>query len=180
MTLKALHVGCGTSPLPAALFPGEWQEIRLDIDPAVKPDLVASITEIPLEANSVHGVYSSHNVEHLHAHDVPRALAEFHRVLCDKGICWVGVPDMGRAAEWIAQGGGEAVAYVAGCGPITPMDIVFGHRGMSADNPFMAHRTGFTLAGLTAAMERAGFSVRHSEVIGWDLWAMGVKDADRA
>lgn len=179
--LAALHVGCGAASLPAALFPTEeWQEIRLDIDPDVKPDVVASLVDIPVEDGSVAAVYSAHNVEHLHAHDVPRALAEFHRVLRPGGFCLIAVPDFGRAAQWIADGGAEAVAYEAPCGPVTPMDIVFGHRGMTAGNPFMAHRTGFTLAGLEAAMQRAGFHIRQSEVRGWDLVVLGVKDGDGA
>lgn len=181
MTLSALHVGCGPATLPAALFPAEeWREIRLDIDPDVAPDVVASLTDMPIADGSVAAVYSSHNVEHLHAHEVPRALAEFHRVLRPGGFCLIVAPDFGQAAEWIAQGGAEAVAYEAPCGPVTPMDIVFGHRGMTAGNPFMAHRTGFTLASLEAAMRAAGFEIRTADRRDWNLFVLGVKHGNGA
>ena len=39
-----LHVGCGRAPLPPELAERGWREIRYDIDPAVEPDLVGSIT----------------------------------------------------------------------------------------------------------------------------------------
>ena len=76
---KLLHVGCGPKhPLPAFLTGDEWQEIRLDIDPNVKPDIIASITHMAAVDNaSVDGVYSSHNLEHLFAHEVPIRWANF-------------------------------------------------------------------------------------------------------
>lgn len=179
--LDALHVGCGHSRLPEPLFPvAEWREIRLDIDPAVAPDIVASLTELPLADASVSAVFSSHNMEHLAPRDVPVALAEFFRVLRPGGFCLVAVPDVQQAAAWIADGRGDDVAYVAPCGPVTPFDVVFGHAGMRADNPWMAHRTGFTLASLRQAMIAAGFRVQHSRVSDWDLVVLGVRDGDSA
>ena len=54
-TRTVLHVGCGAADpgkLPAAFFPqGSWAEMRLDIDPGVAPDIVASITEMPMVAD---------------------------------------------------------------------------------------------------------------------------------
>ena len=75
-----LNVGCGY-PLRQRLhrhFHGaEWREIRLDIDPAVRPDSMCSITDMsPVMSQSVDAVWSSHNLEHLHRHEVPSALAE--------------------------------------------------------------------------------------------------------
>ena len=46
---KLLHVGCGRQT-KARTTPGfqgrEWTEVRLDIDPTVEPDIVASITNM--------------------------------------------------------------------------------------------------------------------------------------
>ena len=80
-----LNVGCGY-PLRQKLhrhFHGpEWREIRLDLDPAVRPDIVCSITDMsPVAADCVDAIWSSHNLEHLQRHEVPLALAEFVRVL---------------------------------------------------------------------------------------------------
>ncbi len=179
--LDALHVGCGPARLPEPLFPAaEWREIRLDIDPATQPDIVASLTSIPVADGSVAAVFSSHNVEHLAPHEVPIALGEFYRVLMPGGFCVVAVPDVGQACAMIADGRGEDTAYEAPCGPVTALDIVFGHADMRRDNPFMAHRIGFTLASLRNAMLAAGFRVAHSEVAEWELRIVGVRDGDGA
>src|SRR5215471_17121378 len=79
-----LNVGCGEY-LPQNLHPrfrgSEWDEIRVDIDPGVNPDYVCSITALtPVTTDSADAVWSSHNLEHVHRHEVPLALAEFFRV----------------------------------------------------------------------------------------------------
>jgi hypothetical protein len=75
-----LHVGCGW-PDPESLhddFRGpEWRELRLDINPEVRPDIVADITGMPeVPSKSVDAVWSSHNVEHVFAHEVPKVFGE--------------------------------------------------------------------------------------------------------
>jgi hypothetical protein len=60
-----LHVGCGECEElhPTFRAPG-WREVRLDIDPEVQPDIVASIVSMPMvPSGSVDAVYSSHNLE---------------------------------------------------------------------------------------------------------------------
>ncbi len=103
-----LHVGCGVPDprkLPPEYFvPGAWQEIRLDIDPGVAPDILASITDMhAVGSASVDAVWSAHNVEHLYAHEVPVALAEFRRVLSPGGFALITLPDLQRVAELVAQ-----------------------------------------------------------------------------
>ncbi len=64
-----------------------WEEIRLDIDPSVSPDVIGIMTDMsPVLSNSVDAVFSSHNIEHLYPHEVPVALSEFLRVLVDDGF----------------------------------------------------------------------------------------------
>ena len=69
--------------LPEVRFPAAaWREIRLDIDAGHRPDIVGSLTDMSgIVSGSVDAVYSCHNLEHLHAHEVPVALREFLRVL---------------------------------------------------------------------------------------------------
>lgn len=160
-----LHVGCGApapGKLPAAFFPdGAWREIRLDIDPAVQPDIVASITDMEAVASgSVDAVWSSHNVEHLYPHEVPLAFAEFRRVLKPDGFALITLPDLQQVAELVAQDRLAEPAYVSPMGAITPLDILYGHRASLAQgNAFMGHRTGFTARTLEAALSGAGFPV---------------------
>jgi len=63
---KLLHVGCGNFTKEHTIpyfFSNAWQEIRFDIDPNVKPDMVGSLTDMSaLETESVDAIYSSHNI----------------------------------------------------------------------------------------------------------------------
>ncbi len=177
-----LHVGSGHKrqehTTPGFSTP-EWSEIRLDIDPSVKPDIVGSLTDMSAVADaSMQGVFSSHNIEHLYPHEVPLALAEFKRVLSDDGIVVVTCPDLKSVARLIADDKLTDTAYVSGMGAITPLDIVYGHRASVArGNYFMAHRGGFTIKTLLEAFNRAGFGAvggieRPSR---FDLWALATK-----
>lgn len=162
MLKRFLHVGCGM-PNPnttAALFPpAEWEEVRLDIDPNVKPDIVGDITNMDQVAdNAYEALFSSHNLEHLYSHQVMTALAEFYRVLKIGGYALVRVPNIQQVAEIIAQDKLEETLYVSPEGPVSAIDILYGFRpSVAAGNLFMAHRTAFTPRSLGEKMSRAGF-----------------------
>jgi hypothetical protein len=60
-------------------------------------------------------------------------------------------------------------------GPITPVDILYGHRdSMAKGNIYMAHRYGFTLKTLRNAFSAAGFSsfAGFRQMPGYALWAV--------
>lgn len=179
-----LHVGCGAAhpdKLPAAFFaPGAWAELRLDIDPSVAPDIVASITDMSVIADaSVDAVWSSHNIEHLFAHEVPVALAEFRRVLRPGGFALIATPDLQQAAALIASGQLEDAAYQSAMGPIAPLDILYGFRpSIAAGNHFMGHRTGFTAGTLERLLLAAGFASAQVVRDGhFALWATATRGA---
>ena len=175
-----LHVGCGRARperLPACFREGAWREIRLDIDPAVRPDIVASLTDMAaVSDDSVHAVWSSHNLEHLEGFQVPRALAEIRRVLKPGGFALITLPDLEVVARLIVAGKGEEVLYTSPAGPITPLDMLFGHQAsVRRGNAFMAHRTGFTAQRLAGQLRHAGFTdVRVMPGRSYDLWAVAV------
>jgi hypothetical protein len=158
-----LHVGCGVQApgkLPPIFNAGGWREVRLDIDPEVHPEFIASITDMRVIADrSMDAVYSSHNIEHLYPHEVPLALREMHRVLNPSGFAFIRLPDLQEVARHVAEGRLEAPLYLSPMGPIAPLDILYGHRpSMANGNLFMAHRTGFTGDTLAAALIDAGFA----------------------
>lgn len=176
-----LHVGCGfpdPNKLPQPFRSPEWREIRLDIDPAVHPDLLGSITNLSAVAtNSVDGVYSSHNLEHIYPHEVPTALSEFYRVLKPGGYALITLPDLRRVAEYVAQGKLEEPLYVSAAGPIAAIDILYGYGyDLARGNHFMAHKTGFTAKTLAEKLRQAGFSQVEVMEDDLNLWATATKD----
>jgi SAM-dependent methyltransferase len=183
-----LHVGCGPrSPRRLhPLFRGEdWAETRLDVDPAVAPDIVCSITDMRgrVADHSVDAIWSSHNVEHLDTHEVGTALREFVRVLSPAGFALIRCPDLRAVAEFIVANGPEAVAYESPAGPITPLDMLFGHNAsIRAGQTYMRHATAFTQERLGRVLLEAGFDEVRTARVHFDLWAvafMPIADAAR-
>ena len=179
-----LHVGCGPKRkdrTTAGFNTPDWTEIRLDIDPAVQPDVTGTMTDMSAVASaSVDAVFSSHNIEHLYPHEVPLALAEFRRVLRDDGYAVITCPDLQSVAALVAQDKLTEPAYVSPAGPIAPLDIIYGHRAaMQRGNLFMAHRCGFTRKVLDATLRAAGFQsvVSLARPKSFDLWALASKSA---
>lgn len=157
-----LHVGCGPRsalPLPSSFGREEWHEVRLDINPDVDPDVVANIVDMPVvESESVDAVWSSNNLEHVFAHEVPLALSEFHRVLRPGGAVYVQVPDLTLPMKAVARGRLEDPIYTSAAGPISALDMIFGFgRAIERGEHHMAHRTAFTEQTLRRKFVRAQF-----------------------
>ena len=159
-----LHVGCGPTTLahmPGLFQDGTWQEVRLDIDESVHPDILGTILDMGLvEDGSVDAVYSSHNIEHVLPHEVAVALGEFRRVLRSDGRAVILCPDLQSVAAHVAEGRLMDPLYISAAGPICAVDILYGHRAsIQAGKVYMAHRTGFTAATLASHLLEAGFVV---------------------
>jgi predicted SAM-dependent methyltransferase len=175
--LICLHVGSGPrniENLHEAFRGPNWKELRLDLDPAVQPDIVASITDLNMLGEaSVDAIWSSHNIEHLESHEVPTALAEFYRVLRPGGLLLMTLPDLQAVAKLVAEDQLEDVAYQSEAGPVSPIDILFGMRSqIAAGRSTMAHRTGFTQRTLKGHLNKAGFTNGQFWTQDLDLWAL--------
>jgi SAM-dependent methyltransferase len=176
---RFLHVGCGQKRkdrTTRAFAAPEWDEVRLDIDPAVSPDIIGTMTDMgAVPSASFNAVFSSHNIEHLYPHEVPVALAEFRRVLKDDGAAIITCPDLQGIAALVADDKLTEPAYTSPAGPIAPLDMLYGHRpAMARGNLYMAHRTGFTARTLRDALQGAGFGaviVARRPGPSFDLWA---------
>ena len=173
-----LHVGCGMpnpKRLPACFHRSNWREIRFDIDPKVNPDIIGSIIDLSMIPDAcIDAIWSSHNLEHLNSFEVPTALAEFRRVLKPEGFALITLPDLRAIAMHIASGGLIEPLYHSAAGPISALDVIFGHQAaVKVGNTYMAHRTGFTAETLGSALIEAGFfEARVHEGKNWDLWAV--------
>ena len=179
---KFLHVGCGPNykdnTIPA--FASEiWQEVRLDIDKTVKPDIVSSVLDLGIiDSESFDAIFSSHNIEHVYTHEVPIMLKEFVRVLNNDGFFVVNCPNLIPVARLIVDDKLTEPAYISPAGPISPLDILHGHgASIERGNEFMAHKTGFTPKSLNAVLLEAGFKnvgmlAREANL---DIWAVATK-----
>lgn len=161
-TKRVLNAGCGpykAERLHPLFRNASWAEIRVDIDKRVLPDLVASITNLSsIEDGSFDAVWCSHNLEHLHNCEVPQALEEFRRILRPQGFVLIRSPDLEAVAALVVKGELEKVAYHSPAGPITALDMIYGHSSsIQAGNVFMAHHTGFTVERLGQLLIGAGF-----------------------
>ena len=157
----------------------QWDELRLDINPSVSPDIIGTMTDMSaVKSASIDAVFSSHNIEHLYVHEVPVALCEFLRVLNDDGFAVITCPDLQSVAALVAEDKLTETAYVSPAGPIAPLDILYGLRpAMARGNLYMAHRCGFTLKVLLGTLRAAGFAsvAGLRRPAAFELWALATK-----
>jgi len=185
MTKKFLHVGCGSLDKNGAtpeFAKALWDETRLDIDEDVNPDVVASITDMsPVASSTYDAVYSSHNIEHLFAHEVPPALREMSRVLKDDGYLVITCPDLQSVCEQVANNKLMDPLYQSGMGPIAALDILYGHRAsIASGNHHMAHKVGFTAKVLHSTIANCGFksAIVAQHKASYSLWGLAYKGLD--
>jgi SAM-dependent methyltransferase len=181
--LRVLNAGSGSRSsrqLHRAFRDAPWREVRLDIDPQTNPDLVGSITDISalVSPRSFDAVWSSHSLEHLHAHEVPLALSEFRRVLKPDGFALITTPDLEAVAALVVERGLDHVAYTSPSGSITPRDMLFGHgESIAHGKLYMTHNTGFTCASLGKLLLESGFPTILATRERLDLWMVALMEA---
>jgi hypothetical protein len=183
---RVLNAGSGSRSarqLHPLFAPASWDELRVDIDAESEPDVVASIADMgeAVADGAFDAVWCSHVLEHLFAHEVPLAAAEFRRVLGRDGFALITSPDIETVAAMILEGGLDRIAYQSPSGPITAHDMLFGHSPSLARGRWaMAHNTGFTCASLGDILVAAGFAEVVAKRQRFDLWAVALMpDADR-
>jgi SAM-dependent methyltransferase len=181
---RFLHVGCGrnTKANATAGFNNDtWQEVRLDIDPDCAPDIVGTIVDMSRVADaSFDAIFSADNIEHIYAHEVPRAIKEFARVLTDDGFVVLTCPDLQTVCEAVARDKLLDPLYVSPAGPIAPLDVLFGHRpSIAAGKHYMAHKCGFTYSVLSGLFLAGGFKSVFGgrRMDAYDLWILALKQS---
>jgi len=82
-----INLGCNDLPLDGF--------VNIDIDPRVKPDLIADSLHLPYEDESVDEIYAGHLLEHTTPEE--EALKEWYRVLKKGGKITITVPDIEKS-----------------------------------------------------------------------------------
>lgn len=145
------------------------EEVRLDIEPAHKPDIVASMTELG-DIGEYDIVWCCHALEHLAPHDVETALSEFIRVLVPGGMALIQVPDLDGVRPT------REVLFISPAGPITGHDLYYGLAAGVRVTPHMMHRSGFVRETMLSVLQDAGFSRCEAERLPHhNLLGVGVK-----
>lgn len=166
--MLVLHAGCGGDILPA-WFAAE--EVRLDCDARHDPDIVASMTDIPVAPESFDAVFCQHALEHLSPAEAVKALREFRRVLKPGGYVLATVPDLEEVRPT------DDVVYVTEGGlHVTGRDMHYGLQSVLKEQPAMAHHTQFVRETFESAFEAAGFDrVKVDRASSWNLIGVAVK-----
>lgn len=181
MARKVLNVGGNSKTIAIPEIYDGWQQVWLDIDPAVQPDVLCDAREMhTLPAATYDAIYCSHNLEHYYQHDVKKVLAGFRHVLKDDGFIHIRVPDIGAVMKAFVENDMDIndVLYVSPAGPITIQDVVYGwgREIERSGNDFFAHKTGFTETSLLATLMEAEFYQIYSGADEFEVNAIAFKD----
>jgi SAM-dependent methyltransferase len=162
--LRLLNVGGGSKAVAVPSYYAGFEHQLLDIDPKCAPDILCDARALAtLAAGQFDAIYCSHNLEHYHAHDVPKVLAGFLHVLKPDGFAEIRVPDLDAVLKaWHERGIDiEDVLYTSSMGPVRVRDVIYGF-GLEIERSgqdFYAHNTGFTRKSLARVLKAAGFPV---------------------
>lgn len=144
-----LNVGSGKSTMDDAIFVEDLVgciEYRLDIDNDNNPDICLDATNLSgLSDNQFDVVYTSHMMEHLDYFQVIPTIKDFLRITKSNGEVRIIVPNLKAIASEIANGNLLGTLYNSPGGPISALDMLYGHRAsILYGTEFMRHKTGFT------------------------------------
>ena len=158
---RVLNVGGQSHGIPLPAPYATFEQVLLDLDPTVGADIVLDVRELTsLAPQQFDAVYCSHNLEHVRQHEVPVVLAGFRHVLKPGGLAHIIVPDLQELMLACVQQGIDldGLLYESPMGPITPLDVLYGHGGLIAQSgqDFYAHRTGFSRRTLANVVEASG------------------------
>jgi hypothetical protein len=160
--MKLLNVGgCNKHIAIPAHFNG-WDHLLLDIDPNPEVDVVCDARNmLTMPAGEYDAVYSSHFLEHLYRHDLPKVMAGFKHVMKDDGFIQIAVPNMQSVFDHLAKPGSDIddVIYQSAVGPIRAIDMIYGLESFIENNgnDFMCHKNGFTPKSMARVLFENGF-----------------------
>lgn len=160
---KVLNVGGNNKSIPIPSCFDGWQHDLLDIDPSGQPDIVCDARELwKLPPRQYDAIYCSHNLEHYFSHEVVNVLKGFKLLLKQDGFVYIKVPNLIGLMAQVLEDKMELDDYLydSPVGPITPLDVIFGHRKQieASGVDFYAHKTGFSASLLQRILKSAGFT----------------------
>jgi len=171
---SVLNIGSGLSSIEHAQHADglkHLHEYKLDLDRKTNPDIIADITDLSsIDNESVNAVYASHCIEHLDYHQVGSTIKDLLRITKPEGVIRIIVPNLKALGAEIAKGNLLGALYMSGEGPISVIDILYGHRASVANGKeMMRHRSGFTKDSMSELLSGMGVANYSIEEVGLDI-----------
>ena len=139
---RRLNIGCGKKKKVGFL--------NVDVDLAVKPDVVVSLgSTLPFASSSFSLVEAYHVVEHVYPWISLDIFKEFWRILKPGGKLAIECPNIEAACAWLVQ----KYQY----GPDSQMGMWAIYGDPNAKNPLQMHKWGYTPVTLAGSIKEAGF-----------------------
>jgi len=142
--MRVLDLGCGNSEAARSLWP-DAELVRVDLDEAVKPDVVADVRSLPGDLGAFDHILASHVLEHIARVEVLKVLIHWSRFLAPDGTLHVVVPDLMWAVEQLANDHYAPEVF----------ESIFG----SQQGETQFHKWGFVALTLHDILDRAGYVV---------------------
>ena len=157
-----LDVGCGPAGVLIPSHYQGWTRVRLDIDPACKPDIVLDARSLhTLPARTYDAVLCGDNIEHFFRHDGMLVAKGILHVLKADGVAEFVTPDLEGVMRAMIDRKLDLddVLYQSPVGPIEVHDVLYGYQReiRASGHDFYAHRTGFTRKSMLNFLKAAGF-----------------------
>lgn len=152
-----LDIVNGGSKLPATLTKAPLTPVRFGTEEGF--DIQGDIRDLSyIPSDSCDAVWNAGSLPYLYAHEVTPVLNEIYRVLKKNAVFLCSVPDMQRLGQYAYQGKFEKALYHSPAGPITTLDLMYGHAASIAHGQFeRAIHTGFIASSIANKLTRAGF-----------------------
>lgn len=159
--MEVLEIGGNVKPQAHIIFP-DAKVVSLDVDPAMKPDIVADAGNMP---EALHGrfdaIFASHVLEHFSYWKEQDVLKGWIRCLKPDGELHIVVP----SAEWAAR---EVLSE-------KPSPAIHGHMLAGQVNGWDVHLNIFTMRKLRSLFERVGLTVFRARTGEYSINISGVE-----
>ena len=147
---KMLEVGIGNGFVSNYFKRRGWNITTVDIREITKPDILASVLDMPFDDNSFDLVACCEVLEHLDYEKFPTALSEIHRVT--KSDVVISVPDVRRVLE--------LSMYILGIGTARIVIPFFGcKKNRQKYHRWEIDRSEYPLKKIKADIIKAGFKI---------------------
>lgn len=161
---RVLNVGAGVRDDWPIFYKG-WTLVRLDIDPACEPDIVADARELAfhLQPATYDAVLCMHTLEHFYRHEAAGlVLPGFMHILKPGGRLEIHVPDIRQLMNVVIARNMDLddVLYESTAGLIHPFDVLYGFQPeiIKSKQDYFMHRAGYSTRTLGKLLMDAGFT----------------------